>query len=84
MSRLPQHVEDELQAFLELLCPSAIVFKSQMPKEGIEISSILVKDEKIELLSKMKEETIELPNKGKEVSQFVKEEIVEVPKIVNR
>jgi hypothetical protein len=24
MFRLPQHVEDELQAFLELLCPSVI------------------------------------------------------------
>jgi hypothetical protein len=33
MSRLPQHVEDELQAFLELLCPSAIMFKSQMPSK---------------------------------------------------
>jgi hypothetical protein len=28
MCRIPQHVEDELQAFLELLCPSAIVLKS--------------------------------------------------------
>jgi hypothetical protein len=28
MFRIPQHVEDELQAFLELLCPNAIVFKS--------------------------------------------------------
>jgi hypothetical protein len=28
MSKLPQHVEDELQAFLELLCPNAIVLKS--------------------------------------------------------
>jgi len=36
-----------------------------MPKENIKISSILVKEEKIELLSKVKEETIELPNKGK-------------------
>jgi len=25
MSTLPSHVEDELQAFFELLCPSAIV-----------------------------------------------------------
>jgi hypothetical protein len=33
-----------------------------MPKESIEISSILVKEEKIELLSKVKEEIIELPN----------------------
>jgi hypothetical protein len=65
MSRVPQHVEDELQIFLELLCPSAIMFKSHMPKESIEISSILVK-EKIELLNKMKEEIIELPNNWKE------------------
>jgi len=43
MSRVPQHVEDELQTFLKLLCPSAIVFRSQMPKKSIEISSILVK-----------------------------------------
>jgi hypothetical protein len=54
MSKIPQHVEDDLQAFLELLCFSAIVLKSQMPKESIEISSILVKEEKIELLSKVK------------------------------
>jgi hypothetical protein len=57
MSRLPQHVEDELQAFLELLCPNAIVLKSQMPNESIKISKILIKEEKIELLSKVKEET---------------------------
>ncbi len=50
MSRLPSHVEDELQAFLELLCPSAIVLRSKVPKE-----SILVKDE---LLSRVKEEHI--------------------------
>jgi aspartyl/asparaginyl-tRNA synthetase len=66
MFRLSQHVEDEFQAFLELLCASAIVLKSQMPKENIEISNILVKEEKIELLSKVKEEIIELRNKGKE------------------
>ncbi len=57
MSKLPQHVEDELQAFLELLCPNAIVLKSQMPNESIKISKILIKEEKIELLSKVKEET---------------------------
>jgi hypothetical protein len=28
MYKLQQHVEDELQAFLELLCPNAIVFRS--------------------------------------------------------
>ncbi len=33
MSKVPQHVENELQTFLELLCPSAIMFKSQMPKK---------------------------------------------------
>ncbi len=66
MFRLPQHVEDEIQAFLELLCPSAIVFKSQMLKESIKISNILLKKENIELLSKMKEEIIRLPNKAKE------------------
>jgi hypothetical protein len=38
-----------------------------VPEESIEISSILVKEEKIELLSKVKEETIELPSKGEEV-----------------
>jgi len=54
MFRVPQHVEDELQAFLKLLCPSAIVLRSYMPKESIEISSILVKEEKIELFSKVK------------------------------
>jgi hypothetical protein len=54
MFRVPQHVEDELQAFLKLLCPSAIVLRSYMPKESIEISSILVKDEKIELFNKVK------------------------------
>jgi hypothetical protein len=58
MSRLPSHVEDELQAFLELLCPSAIVLRSKVLKE-----SILVKDE---LLSRVKEESINLPSKGKE------------------
>ncbi len=57
MSKLPQHVEDELQAFLELLCPNAIVLRSQMPKENIEISKILIKEKKIELLSKVKDET---------------------------
>jgi hypothetical protein len=59
-------VEDELQAFLKLLCPNPIVFISQMPKESIEISRILVKEEKTKLLSKMKEVIIKLPNNGKE------------------
>jgi hypothetical protein len=58
MSRLPSHVEDELQALLKLPCPSAIVLTSKMPKE-----SILVKDE---LLSKVKDESINLPSKRKE------------------
>jgi hypothetical protein len=57
MSKLRQHVEDELQAFLEWLCPNAIVLRSWMPKESIQISKILIKEEKIELLSKVKEET---------------------------
>jgi hypothetical protein len=96
MFRLPQHVEYELQAFLELLCPSAIVLKSQMFEESIEISSILVKEEKIELLDKVKEEIIELPNKGKDetkelqskgkeniVLQIVKEETLELSKTNN-
>jgi tRNA uridine 5-carbamoylmethylation protein Kti12 len=51
-------VEDELQAFLELLCPTAIVLRSKVFKE-----SILVKDES---LSKVKEESIDLFSKGKE------------------
>jgi hypothetical protein len=55
MYTLPSHVEDELQAFLELLYPSAIVFRSKVPKE-----SILVKDE---LLNTVKEESINLPGK---------------------
>jgi hypothetical protein len=96
MSRLPQHVEDELQAFLELRCPNAIMFKSQLLEESIEISNILVKEEKIELLNKVKKETIELPSKGKEetkklqskrkeniVLQIVKKETLELPKIEN-
>jgi hypothetical protein len=71
MSRLPQHVEDELQAFLKLLCLSLVVLKSHVPKKSIETWKILVKEEKIELFSKVKEETIELPSKGKEVLQIV-------------
>ncbi len=67
MSRLPQCVEDEFQTFLELLCLNAIVLKSQVPKESIEISSILVKKEKIQLLNKVKEETIKLLSQGKYV-----------------
>jgi hypothetical protein len=56
MFRIPQHVEDELQALLKLLCPSVIMLKSQMLNESIEISSILIKKEKIELLGKVKED----------------------------
>jgi hypothetical protein len=37
MSRLLQHVEDELQAFLKLLCLTMVVLKSQVPKKSIEI-----------------------------------------------
>jgi hypothetical protein len=37
MSRLPQQVEDEFQAFVELLCLGAVVLKSQVPKKNIEI-----------------------------------------------
>jgi hypothetical protein len=68
-----------------------------MPKESIKISSILVKEEKIELLSKVKEEIIKLPNNRKEetkelqskwkeniILQIVKEETLQVPKTENR
>ncbi len=58
MSRLPSHVEDELQAFLMLLCSIVIMLRSKVSKENI-----LVKDE---LLGKVKEESIDLPSKGKE------------------
>jgi hypothetical protein len=89
MSRLLSHVEDEFQAFLELLCPNAIVLRSKVPKENI-----LIKDE---LLSKVKEENINLPIKVKEEIrklQFVlkiypilhikmKEESIRLPKIEN-
>ncbi len=51
MSRLPQHVENELQAILKLLRLSAVVLKSQVPKKSIEIWSIFFKEEKIELFS---------------------------------
>jgi hypothetical protein len=88
-------VKDELQAFLESLCPSVIMFISQMPKESIKISSILIKEEEIELLMKVKEETMKLlskwkeetkklQSKGKEVLQIVKEETLKLPKINNR
>ncbi len=66
MSRVPQHVEDELQAFLKLLCPSAIVLKSQMPNESKDISSILIKEEKIESFNTVEKEIIKLPNNRKE------------------
>jgi NCAIR mutase (PurE)-related protein len=80
MSRLSQYVEDEFQTFLELLCPSVIVLKSQVPKESIEISNILIKEENIEVLSKVKEETIKLLSKGKKVLQIVKKETIKLPK----
>ncbi len=66
-------MEDELQTFLKLLCLSAIVLTSQMPKESIEISSIAVKEEKIKLLNKVKEEIIKLPNNGKEETKDTKQ-----------
>jgi hypothetical protein len=89
MSRLLSQMEDELQTFLKLFCPSAIVFRSKVPKE-----SIIIKDE---LLSKVKEENIYLPNKGKEetkklqskLKQYlvlhikVKEESIGLPKTYN-
>jgi len=81
--RLSQYVEDEFQTFLELLGPSAIVLRSQVPKESIEISNILLKEENIEVLSKVKEETIKLLGKGKEVLQIVKEETLKLPKTKN-
>jgi iron-sulfur cluster repair protein YtfE (RIC family) len=67
-----------------------------MPKESINISSILVKDEKIELFIIVKEEIIKLPNNWKEetkelqnkvkeniVLHIMKEETLELPKIKN-
>jgi hypothetical protein len=89
MFRLPSHVEDEFQAFLELICLSAIVLRSKVPKE-----SILVKNE---LLSRMKEESINLHNKWKEETKElqsklkkylilqikVKEKNIGLPKIDN-
>jgi hypothetical protein len=67
-----------------------------MPKENIDISSILVEKEKIELFSKVKykiiklpsnnkEETKELQSKGKEniMLQIVKKETIELPEIKN-
>jgi hypothetical protein len=89
-----QHVEDELQAS----CYVVVQYSSnhKCPKEDMNISSILVKEEKIELFNKVKEEIIELTNnrkeetkelqsKGKEniVLQIVKEETLELPKIEN-
>jgi len=83
MSRPPQYVEDELLKKLELLCLNAVVLRSQVPKESIGISIILVKEVKIELLSKVKEETTKLLSKGKKVLQIVKEEMLKLPKIKN-
>jgi hypothetical protein len=68
MSRLPSHVEDELQAILELLCPNAIMLRSKVLKENILVKDELlnkVKKENIDLLSRGKEETRELQNKLK-------------------
>jgi hypothetical protein len=82
-------VEDELQAFFELLCPSAIVLKSKVLKENILVKVELlnkVKEESINLLSKGKEETKELQSKLKKypVLQIqVKEENIGLPKIKN-
>jgi hypothetical protein len=65
-----------------------------MPKENIKFSSILVKNEKIELFSTVKEEIRKFPSKGKEETkelqskkkenimlQIVKEETLGLPKI---
>jgi len=71
MSRLPSHVEDELQAFLKLFCPSAILLRSKVLKE-----SILVKDE---LLSKVKKKTIDLLNKGKEETRELQSKLKKYP-----
>ncbi len=72
------------------------MFRSQMPRKSIEISSILIKKEKIELFSKVKEEIIELPYNWKEkpkelqskvkeniMLQIVKKETLKLPKIEN-
>jgi hypothetical protein len=58
MFRLPSCVEDELQAFLKLLCPSVIMFRSKVLKENILV--------KVELPSRVKEESVDLPSKRKE------------------
>jgi hypothetical protein len=55
-----------------LLCLGAVVLKSQVPKKNIEIWSILIKEEKIEL-----------PSKGKKVLKIVKEKILKLPKTKN-
>jgi hypothetical protein len=73
MSRLPSHVEDEFQTFLELLCPSAIMLRLKVPKENILVKDELlniVKEEKIDLPNKRKEETKELQSKLKKCSVF--------------
>jgi hypothetical protein len=90
MSRLPSHVEDELQTFLKLLCPSAIMLRSKVPKENILIKDELpsrVKEENINLPNKSKEETRELQRKLKKYPILhikVKEKSIGLPKIENR
>jgi hypothetical protein len=76
MSRLPSHVEDELQAIIELLCPNAIMFISKVPKE-----SILVKDE---LISKVKEENIDLPSKGKEETKELENKLKKTQSYISK
>jgi heme exporter protein D len=71
MSRIPSHVEDELQAIIKLLCLNGIVLRSKVPKESILI--------KYELLSKVKEESIDLPNKGKEETGELQNKLKKYP-----
>jgi hypothetical protein len=89
MSILPSHVEDELQTFLKLLCPSVIVLRSKVFKENILVKDELfnkVKEENIDLLNKRKEETRGLQNKLKKYPVLhikVKEDSIGLPKIEN-
>jgi len=89
MSRLTSHVEDELQSFLELLCPNVIMFRSKVLKENILVKDELlnkVKEESIDLLSKGKEETKKLQSKLKKYPILhikVKEKSIGLPKIKN-
>jgi gas vesicle protein len=46
-----------------------------MPKESIEISSILVKEEKIELFNKINKNIMELPNNWKEETKELQSKV---------